>query len=86
MKPAKRAQNLPPYFFAALNQKIAALRAEGADVIRLDAGSPDLPPTASLVETLKSSADDPTKHNYGGYAGQPHLRQAMLTYKARPFG
>jgi LL-diaminopimelate aminotransferase len=86
MKPAKRAQNLPPYFFATLNQKIAALQAEGADVIRVDAGSPDLPPARFLINTLKSSADDPTKHNYGGYTGQPHLRRAIAHYYHQRFG
>jgi LL-diaminopimelate aminotransferase len=86
MKPAKRAQNLPPYFFATLNQKIAALQAEGADVIRVDAGSPDLPPAPFLIDTLKNSADDPTKHNYGGYAGQPHLRRAIADYYKQRFG
>jgi LL-diaminopimelate aminotransferase len=86
MKPAKRAQNLPPYFFATLNQKIAALQAEGADVIRVDAGSPDLPPAPFLIDTLKSSADDPAKHNYGGYAGQPHLRRAIAHYYHQRFG
>ncbi len=86
MKPAKRAQNLPPLFFALLSKRIAELSAEGADIIKLDAGSPDLPPDGRLVETLKRSADDPTKHNYGGYAGQPHFRQAIIDYYGRRFG
>lgn len=86
MKAAQRAQNLPPLFFATLNQKIAALKAAGADVIRLDAGSPDMPPAPELVNTLKQSAEDPTKHSYGGYAGQPHLRQAIADYYGRRFG
>jgi LL-diaminopimelate aminotransferase len=86
MKPAKRIEQLPPLFFATLNQKIAALRLAGADVINLDAGSPDMPPTAELIETLKNSADDPTRHGYGGYAGQPHLRQAIAAYYQRRFG
>lgn len=86
MKPAKRAQNLPPLFFATLNKRVAALRAEGVDIIKLDAGSPDLPPDAKLIETLKCSADDPTKHNYGGYAGQPHLRQAIIDHYDQRFG
>src|SRR6185503_5473741 len=85
MRPAKRAENLPELFFARLNQKIAALRAEGADVISLDAGSPDMPPTAALIDTLKASADDPTKPSYGGYAGQPHLRRAIAEYYGRRF-
>ncbi len=86
MKPARRAQNLPPFFFAELHQRIARLQANGADVIKLDAGSPDLPPDSALVETLKRSANDPTNHNYGGYAGQPHLRQAIIEYYERRFG
>lgn len=86
MQPAKRAQNLPALFFAIVNKKIAALAAQGADVIKLDAGSPDLPPDDRLIETLKRSAGDPTKHNYGGYAGQPHLRKAIVDYYGRRFG
>jgi LL-diaminopimelate aminotransferase len=86
LRPAKRTENLPEIFFAALQKRIAALRAEGADVINLDAGSPDMPPTAGLIDTLKRSADDPTKHSYGGYAGQPFLRQAIAHYYGRRFG
>ncbi len=86
LRPARRAENLPELFFATLNQKIAALRAEGADVISLDAGSPDMPPTTELIDTLKHSADDPAKHSYGGYAGQPHLRRAIADYYGRRFG
>ncbi len=86
MKPAKRIENIPPYFFATLNQKIAEMAAAGVDVIRLDAGSPDMPPDESLIDILKRSADDPAKHNYGGYAGQPHLRRAIATYYRRRFG
>jgi LL-diaminopimelate aminotransferase len=86
MKPAKRVQNLPLLFFATVNEKVAALRAAGADIIKLDAGSPDLPPDERLIETLKRSANDPTKHNYGGYAGLPHLRQAIMVYYGRRFG
>lgn len=86
MKPAVRAQNLPALFFSRLNQRIAQLTAAGADVIKLDAGSPDLPPHQRLVDALKRAADDPTQHNYGGYAGQPHLRRAIVAYYGRRFG
>lgn len=86
LRPAKRAENLPELFFATLHQKIAVLRAKGADVISLDAGSPDMPPPPELIDTLKHSADDPGKHSYGGYAGQPHLRRAVADYYGRRFG
>src|SRR5262245_8205086 len=86
MRPAQRVQYLPELFFAALNKRVAALKAEGADIINLDAGSPDLPPHEMLIETLKASADNPAKHNYGGYAGPPHLRRAIVDYYGRRFG
>jgi LL-diaminopimelate aminotransferase len=86
MKPAQRAQQIPSYFFATLNKKIAALQAEGADIIRADAGSPDLAPDPFIINTLKTSAEDPNKHGYGGYAGLPHLRQAIITYYQHRFG
>ncbi len=86
MKPAKRAQNMPPMFFASLNKKIAAMQANGADIIKLDAGSPDLPPDTRLVEVLKKGGTDPTKHNYGGYVGQPYFRQAITDYYSQRFG
>jgi LL-diaminopimelate aminotransferase len=86
MNPANRVNQIPEYFFADLNKQITALAAQGADVIRLDAGSPDLPPEAGLVDTLTRSAANPAKHNYGGYAGQPHLRRAIAAYYGRRFG
>ena len=86
MQPAQRIKNIPPYFFATLSQDITRLTAAGAEVIRLDAGSPDLPPEPALIEVLQQNAADPTKHNYGGYAGQPHLRRAIATYYQNRFG
>ena len=86
MQPANRVQNLPTLFFADLNRRIAALTAEGADIIRLDAGSPDLPPDPRIVAELQRQAGDPTQHGYGGYAGLPYLRQAISDYYGRRFG
>ena len=62
LRPADRLAALPSYFFHGLNQKIAQLKAAGVDVIRMDMGSPDLPPAPFVVEALKKSADDPARH------------------------
>ena len=86
MKPAQRAQKIPPFFFAELHQRIAQLQANGANVIKLDAGSPDLPPDQRIIDTLKRSADNPANHSYGGYAGQPRTRKAIIEYYGRRFG
>jgi LL-diaminopimelate aminotransferase len=86
MEPAKRLNRIPTHPFAVLEQRIQRQRAKGADVIRLDIGSPDMPPAAFIVDRLKTSADDPTKHSYAGFYGIPALRQAMADYYQRRFG
>ncbi|HID64108.1 MAG TPA: aminotransferase class I/II-fold pyridoxal phosphate-dependent enzyme [Anaerolineae bacterium] len=86
MQPAKRLSDLPPYLFAQLGQRIAELRAQGIDVIRLDIGSPDMPPDDEIIEALARSARQPDRHGYAGYYGLPELRQAIADYYARRFG
>ncbi len=86
MKKANRINNLPPYFFAQLGKRIAQLKEKGLDVIRLDIGSPDLPPADFILQELYRSADDPGHHSYAGYYGIPALRQAMADYYHKRFG
>jgi len=86
MKASNRLSNLPAYYFASLGQRIAALRAQGMDVIRLDIGSPDMPPPNFVIEELYRSAQDPSHHGYAGYYGLPALRQAIADYYQRRFG
>jgi LL-diaminopimelate aminotransferase len=86
MRVAHRVDSLPAYVFAQLGRQIRDLTAQGRDVIRLDIGSPDLPPPDSIVEALYRSARSPAHHGYGGFYGTPELREAMATYYARRFG
>ncbi|RLC97716.1 MAG: LL-diaminopimelate aminotransferase [Chloroflexi bacterium] len=86
MKPANRIINLPPYPFARLGKRIAEMKARGVDVIRLDIGSPDMPPPPPIINALCRSAHDPHHHGYGGYYGIPALRRAMAAYYRRRFG
>lgn len=83
---AARIDNLPPYVFAQLGKRIRELAAQGRDVIRLDIGSPDLPPPDFIVDEMYRSAQDPSHHGYGGFYGIPALRQAMAAYYQRRFG
>lgn len=86
MKAADRVVNLPPYVFAQSGRRIRQLMAEGKDIIRLDIGSPDLPPPDFILEELYRSTRVPSHHGYGGYYGTPELRQAMATYYENRFG
>jgi LL-diaminopimelate aminotransferase len=85
-RPADRIASFKPYFFAALNQKITALKARKIDVIRLDMGSPDLPPTEAIVDALERSARRPDTHGYSPNGGTPEYRQAIAKYYSRRFG
>jgi LL-diaminopimelate aminotransferase len=86
MKRARRVQNMPPYPFARWGQSVAAAVQRGRDVIRLDVGDPDLPPPASVVDSLCRSAHQPDCHGYPDYRGLPALRRAMAGYYQRRFG
>lgn len=86
MKIAERVSTLPPYVFAKLGRRIVEMKAEGRDVIRLDIGSPDLPPPDFITDALNQSLRDPSHHGYGGYYGTPELRRAMASYYEKRFG
>lgn len=73
---ATRTKRISTQFFAGLNNKIAAMRASGKDVIRLDVGSPDLPPPKAVIEALYRSASAPDHHGYQAYNATPDLRRA----------
>lgn len=85
-QPAERLAALPPYFYADLTQRLAQLRAAGKDIIRLDAGSPDLPPAPFIVEALRRSAENPNHHGYMPYSGTPEYRAAWAEFYGRRFG
>ena len=51
-----KIRRLPPYVFEQVNRKKAALRAEGADIIDLGMGNPDLPTPKHIVDKLIETA------------------------------
>jgi LL-diaminopimelate aminotransferase len=80
---SRRMQDLTPQFFASLGEKINALSASGVDVIKLDVGSPDMPPAAHIVEALVDAARQPDTHGYQSPRGTAELRQAWAAYYRR---
>ena len=84
-QPSKTVANLKPYFFAGLKSVISDLQAKGMDVIRLDMGSPDLPPASFIIETLVESARNPKKHGYSPAGGSAGFLKAVSTYYKRRF-
>ena len=58
-------RTIPPYLFADLDRKQAALRAKGVDVISLGIGDPDLPTPPHVIEALAEAARNPATHSTG---------------------
>jgi LL-diaminopimelate aminotransferase len=74
------------HFFAGLNIRLAALQAQGCDIIRLDEGSPDLPPAPHIIEALARAARRPDTHSYQPHRGFTELRLAWAGMYQRLYG
>jgi LL-diaminopimelate aminotransferase len=84
---SRRTASLAPYPFARMAEKIKRLKARGVDVIRMDIGSPDLPPAGHILEALGRAARDPGAHGYPAFGyGTPSLLDALADYYRLRFG
>ena len=83
---ARRIDQLPPYLFAEISRKIAAKRAEGADIVSFAVGDPDLPTPPHVIDALVEAARDPANHRYPESEGLPELRRAIAAWYERRFG
>ena len=81
--PADRIGNVQEYYFSVKLKEIAQMNAQGADVINLGIGSPDLPPSKEVTDTLAEAAADPKGHGYQPYVGIPQLREAFSHWYKR---
>ena len=81
--PADRIANVQEYYFSVKLKEIAQMNAQGADVINLGIGSPDLPPSKEVTDTLAEAAADPKGHGYQPYVGIPQLREAFSQWYKR---
>src|SRR5262249_33281839 len=81
-----RVKRLPPYVFAEVNRLKAAARAQGADIIDLGMGNPDMPTPQHIVDKLVETVAKPRTHRYSASRGIPGLRKAQAAYYQRRFG
>lgn len=64
----------------------AAARANGADIIDLGMGNPDLPTPQHIVDKLVETVNKPRTNRYSASKGIPGLRKAQAAYYDRRFG
>lgn len=82
----RRIDNLPPYVFAAVNQRKSEARRSGIDVIDLGFGNPDIPSPPGVVEKLIEAVGHGKNHRYSASRGLPNLRKAVAARYERAYG
>jgi L-glutamine---4-(methylsulfanyl)-2-oxobutanoate aminotransferase len=82
-----RLERLPEQYFTALLARVSAAAAvEGAPLVDLGRGNPDVPPPAHVVEALAEAARDPAAHGYAPFKGLPQLKDAIAERYATVYG
>lgn len=80
IKTASRLGEVKEYYFSRKLREIAELRAAGHDVLNLGIGSPDLPPSQAVLDTLKVESAKEENHAYQSYSGLIELRTAFTNW------
>ncbi|RHW42171.1 aminotransferase class I/II-fold pyridoxal phosphate-dependent enzyme [Neobacillus notoginsengisoli] len=80
-----RMDQIPPYMFAELGKKKAAMIKAGIDVIDLGIGDPDLPTPAHIVDKLGEEARKPENLRYPNFSGHPEFRKAVAEFYMREY-
>jgi len=77
---ADRLKNVKEYYFSKKLREVAALRNEGKPIINIAIGSPDLKPSASVIEAIQNAVELPNAHQYQSYQGIPELREGIANF------
>jgi len=77
---ADRLNDVKEYYFSKKLREVAALKNEGKPVINIAIGSPDLQPSASVIEAIQSAVEIPNAHQYQSYQGIPALREGICDF------
>lgn len=84
--PAKRLDAVSEYYFSRKLKEIAALRAQGVDIVSLGIGGPDMPPPQAAVDAAVECWRRPDSHSYQMTVGLPELRRAFARWYAAWYG
>jgi aspartate/methionine/tyrosine aminotransferase len=78
-----RLNGVGEYYFSQKLQQIEKLNSQGASVINLGIGSPDLPPHPDVIKALRDESEKLTVHGYQSYRGVKPLREAIADWYKR---
>lgn len=85
IEPANRLSTVNEYYFSNKLREIGQLRASGINVLNLGIGNPDMPPSDEVLDVLKYTASDKSKHGYQSYNGDGALRMAFSNWYRKYF-
>lgn len=80
-----RIKRLPPYVFAIVNNLKMQYRHQGADIVDLGMGNPDMPAPKHVIDKLCEAAQNPKNHRYSASKGITQLRVAITEWYKRRF-
>lgn len=80
---ARRLGTISEYYFSEKLKEIASMNVQGADVINLGVGNPDLPPSEETIDALCHFSQQTDMHGYQPYIGIYELRQAFADWYKR---
>ncbi len=84
--PSKRIRSLPKYAFAAVDEKVAELKAAGLQPIDFGVGDPTTPTPKLVREACKAGVEKRKSAGYPSYIGAPEYRAAVAEWTKRRFG
>jgi LL-diaminopimelate aminotransferase len=86
ISPTQRVASVATYYFSSKLEEIRQRRQNGAQILNMGIGSPDLPPHPLVIEALQHETGHPDQHAYQNYRGIPSLRNAWADWYHRQFG
>lgn len=86
IRTAKRLESVQEYYFSKKLREVRGLMAKGRPIINMGIGSPDLAPSAAVIQTVQNAILEEGAHQYQSYQGLPELRNAIASFYKRKFG
>ncbi|MDM5299805.1 aminotransferase class I/II-fold pyridoxal phosphate-dependent enzyme [Bacillus pumilus] len=86
IRPSRMIERLPEQKFGTVFEKIAQKKQNGANILNLGQGNPDLPTPAHIVSALQDSADTLQFQQYAPFRGFDFFKHAIVDFYYREFG
>ncbi|MDR0819968.1 MAG: LL-diaminopimelate aminotransferase [Endomicrobium sp.] len=81
----EKLKKLPPYLFIEIDRKKKEAIKQGADIISLGVGDPDLPTPDHIIKSMQESVTKPANHQYPFGAGLLSYRKAIAEWYKKRF-